>query len=463
MPEVKIDNEIYIAENGENLKDVLIKAGKTVPHICGGMGTCKKCVVYVNGKKELSCQYKVTSNISVGIPEDENITSETGIKEKGNLTENLCFCLDIGTTTLALALVSLDEKKIIEVKTATNPQRSFGADVMSRITYCQKNGVTELQEVLIKEINKMLASFEIKETEKLFVAGNTTMLHLFFGVDCSSLGVAPYTPVFLNSRVENADALKIEGVKKVISLPSISAFVGADLVAGLNFVGKPKKEKFNLLLDLGTNAEIVLFSENAVYCTSAAAGPCFEGANISAGMSAVNGAIYAYSDNSIKVIGNTLPKGICGTGLIDIVACLLENKKIDETGFMKAEEIEIANGVFLEQNDVRQYQLAKSAVYSGIVALLKEKTVEFENIEKFYISGGFSSKINIENAVKTGLFPAELKEKCLAINNSSLLGTVKYACESNSLSGYIENAEYIDLSPSEAFSNEFLKNMNFLW
>ncbi|MBO7179259.1 MAG: DUF4445 domain-containing protein [Clostridia bacterium] len=463
MPEVKIDNKIYIAEKGEILKDVLIKAEKTVPHICGGMGACKKCLVSVDGKKELSCQYKIINDISVEISEAESITSETGIKEKGNLTENLCFCLDIGTTTLALALVSLDEKKIIEVKTATNPQRSFGADVMSRITYCQKNGVKELQEALIKEINKILASFEIKETENLFVAGNTTMLHLFFGVDCSSLGVAPYTPVFLNSRVENADDLKIKGVKKIISLPSISAFVGADLVAGLNFAGKPEKEKYNLLLDLGTNAEIVLFSENSVYCTSAAAGPCFEGANISAGMSAVSGAIYSYSDNSIKVIGNTLPKGICGTGLIDIIASLLENKTIDETGFMEAEEIEIANGVFIEQNDIRQYQLAKSAVYSGIVALLKEKNIEIESIEKFYVSGGFSSKINIENAVKTGLFPKELKEKCVAINNSSLLGTVKYACEKNNLSGYLENSEYIDLSQSEAFSNEFLKNMNFIW
>ena len=216
-------------------------------------------------------------------------------------------------------------------------------------------------------------------------------------------------------------------------------------------------------MDLGTNAEIVLFSENSVYCTSSAAGPCCEGANISMGMSAVSGAIYSYSDNSVKVIGNTLPKGICGTGLIDIIASLLENKTIDETGFMEAEEIEIANGVFIEQNDIRQYQLAKSAVYSGIIALLKEKNVSFENIEKFYISGGFSSKINIENAVKTGLFPKELKEKCVAINNSSLLGTVKYACEKNNLSGYLENSEYIDLSQSEAFSNEFLKNMNFIW
>ena len=200
MPEVKIENKIYIAEKGEILKDVLIKAGKTVPHICGGMGACKKCLVSVAGKKELSCQYKIINDISVEISEAESITSETEIKEKGNLTENRCFCLDVGTTTLALALVSLDEKKIVEVKTATNPQRSFGADVMSRITYCQKNGVKELQEALIKEINKILASFEIKETENLFVAGNTTMLHLFFGVDCSSLGVAPYTPVFLNSK-----------------------------------------------------------------------------------------------------------------------------------------------------------------------------------------------------------------------------------------------------------------------
>ncbi len=461
MYKVKINNNIYSAPQNTLLSDVLKNNNFSHEHLCGGMGTCKKCTVLVNGKKELSCQYKITSDITVTLPQNEEITSETGVKETRTITKNRCFCLDIGTTTLALALVSLDKNEIIKVKTATNPQRAFGADVISRIDYCRKNGVEDLQRVLIEKINELISSFEIETTETMYVSGNTTMLHLFFGVDCSAMGVLPYTPAFLEAKRVKATDLKINGVEIVESLPSISAFVGADLVAGMNSVGIPENSKYNLLLDLGTNAEIVLFSKNAVYCTSAAAGPCFEGANISHGMSATSGAIYSYSKNNIKVIGNTLPKGICGTGLIDIIAEFLENEIIDETGFMDAEETEIADGVFIEQGDIRQYQLAKSAVFSGIITLLKEKNVSFSNIDNFYISGGFSAEINIENAVKTGLLPEELKEKCIAINNSSLLGTVKYSTEKNDLLQYIKNAEYIDLSLSPFFSDEFIKNMMF--
>lgn len=461
MYKVKINDKIYMTEENTVLSDVLRNNKISHEHICSGRGICKKCTVLINNKPELSCQYKITSDISVVIPEDEKIVSETGVKETAIFLESCCFCLDIGTTTLALALVSLDEGKIIKVKTATNPQRVFGADVMSRIEYCRKNGVEDIQKILLEKINELIASFEIENTETMYVSGNTTMLHLFFGVDCSAMGVSPYTPAFLDAKRVKATELKIKGIEIVESLPSISSFVGADIVAGLNFISKPQNNKYNLLLDLGTNAEIVLFSDKNIFCTSAAAGPCFEGANISCGLSATNGAIYSYSKEKIKVIGNTIPRGICGTGLIDIIAVFLENNIIDKSGFLEAEEIEIANNIFIEQNDIRQYQLAKSAVYSGIITLLKEKNISCSDIDCFYISGGFSAEINFKNAVKTGLLPEKLKEKCVAINNSSLLGTVKYAYEKNDLSQYTEKAEYIDLSLNSFFSDEFIKNMNF--
>lgn len=460
MPKVKINGEFFNAEKGELLSSILIKAGKTTPHPCGGMGVCKKCTVTVDGKQELSCQYKVFSDVTVEFF-NEHIFSETGVSKKGEKTENCCFCLDIGTTTLALALVSLDDNEIIDVKTSVNPQRAFGADVMSRIAYAKANGFDALQQCLADEVNNLILSFEAKNVKTLFVAGNTTMLHIFFGVDCTSLGTFPYNPVFLSSREEKAENLKIKNIEIVKSLPCISAFIGADITAGLNLIKKEKGEKYNLLLDLGTNAEIVLFSENSIYCTSAAAGPCFEGVNISQGMGATIGAIYSYSDGKVFVIGNTLPKGICGTGLIDVVAELLKQGKIDKSGLLCEEETEIAGGVFLERNDVRQYQLAKSAIFSAITVLLKEKNVSFENIEKLYISGGFSARLNADNAIFTGLLPSELKGKCVFLNNSSLLGTVKFACENNSLEQLTRNAEYIDMSQNEAFSNEFIKNMNF--
>lgn len=461
MHKVIINGEIQYADDGTLLSDVLIKSGKGVDHPCGGRGICRKCVVTVNGKEELSCRYRIKSDISVQLPDSGGIISETGANETGKITDNLCFALDIGTTTLALALVSLDENKIIKVITGTNPQRAFGADVMTRIDYCRKNGVKNLNISLISEINSMISDMSDKPIKKLYVSGNATMLHLFFGIDCSSMGVAPYIPVFLESKTEKAENFGIIGVETVESLPSIAAFVGADLVAGLNYIGMPEKGKHNLLVDLGTNAEIVLFSEKSALCTAAAAGPCFEGANISCGMSATSGAIYAYSENTIKTVGNVPAKGICGTGLVDIIAELVSDETVDETGYMECESFEIADGVSVNQADIRQYQLAKSAVYSAILTLMQMKNVSFDDIENMYISGGFSAKINIENAVKTGLLPSELGEKCVAINNSSLLGTVKFACKKNDLAVYVGNSTYVDLSANPTFSDLFVENMMF--
>ena len=460
MHKVIINGTTEFANDGTLLSDVLIRSGKSVDHPCGGRGTCRKCLVTVNGKEELSCQYIIRSDITVTVKNSGKIYSETGTEETNVITDNLCYALDIGTTTLALALVSLDENKIIKVITRTNPQRTFGADIMTRIDYCSKNGVEELKKTLITEINSMISEFDLQHIGKLYVSGNATMLHLFFGIDCSAMGVAPYTPEFLESKTEKAKALGITGVETVESLPSIAAFVGADLVAGLNYIGMPKNGKHNLLIDLGTNAEIVLFSEKSALCTAAAAGPCFEGANISCGMSATDGAVYSYSVNGIKTISDAPAKGICGTGLIDIIAYLLDNKTIDETGYME-DDFEVADGVYISQADIRQFQLAKSAIYSAIIALLQAKNVSFDEIENLYISGGFSAKISIENAAKAGLFPKELTNKCIAINNSSLLGTVKYACEKNDLAVYIDKSTYVDLSSDPTFSDLFIENMMF--
>ena len=231
MYKVKIGDEVIYAEGGEILSDVLLKHKKPVEHPCGGRGTCKKCKVNVNGKEELSCRYVINSDIEVSLSGTENIISETGADTTGSITKNLCFALDIGTTTIALALVSLDEGKIVKVITGTNPQRAFGADIMTRISYCRQNSQNELNRVVIAEINRLIGEFGIERIDTMYVAGNVTMLHLFFNVDCSSIGVAPYTPVFLESKSADAEDIGIIGVGKVISLPSVSSFVGADIVA----------------------------------------------------------------------------------------------------------------------------------------------------------------------------------------------------------------------------------------
>ncbi len=455
MHKVTVNGKTAYAADGTLLSDVLIRSGESVSHPCGGKGICKKCLVIVNGKEELSCRYIVKDDIDVTVfKEEDGITDEKVV-----LKDVTCLALDIGTTTLALAAVSLDDGRIIKAVTRDNPQCSFGADVISRIEYCRQNGITQLHKALICEINSMISEFALAKRAKLYASGNVTMLHTLFGIDCSSLGESPYTPAFLESKTVMAEEIGIKGVEVVCSLPSISAFVGADIVSGMGFIGRPKRGRHSLLLDLGTNAEIVLTGEESSLCTAAAAGPCFEGANISCGMSATSGAIYSYSKKEIGTINNAPAKGICGTGLIDVVAYLISENYVDKTGFMEEGSVEIADGVRIDQKDIRQYQLAKSAVCSAILTLMQLKNVSFDDIDKVYVSGGFSVKINIDNAVSTGLIPKELASKCVSLNNSSLLGTAKYAAEQTDLSYITDKAKYIDLSDNETFADLFIKNM----
>lgn len=456
---VTINGKTVPAFSGTVLSDLL-----DIEKPCGGRGTCGKCKVKVNGEEKLACRYIIESDIEVETYEKSAIVSETGISEGGSASGKLCFALDIGTTTLALALVSLDEKKTVKVATATNPQRAYGADVITRIDYCTKNSVKELQSVLVNEINRMIAEFSVGDVDVMYVSANVTMLHTLFGVDCTSIGVAPYTPAFLESKRECAELIGLQGVKEIVSLPSVASFVGADIVAGIGLVGLPEEGKYDLLVDLGTNAEVVLFSNKSGVATAAAAGPCFEGANISCGMSATKGAVYGFELNyghaSYKTIADEKAAGICGTGLIDVVAELLKNEIIDESGYMD-DDYEIADGVFFTCGDVRQYQLAKSAVCSAILTLMKTEGVTFDDISNMYISGGFSSKINVANAVASGLLPRELAAKTVALNNSSLQGTVRYAIEQNDLREIVDMIKYIDLSANPYFSDLFINNMMF--
>lgn len=461
MHKIESNGKKWFVKDGILLSDALLHTEESLVHPCGGRGTCKKCTVTVNGEKVLACQYYVHADITVVLPEKADILSESGAEESGQMTENVCFVLDIGTTTLALALVSLDDQKIIKTITRNNPQQIFGADVMSRILHCQKHGPAELFEAIRSAVNQMIADFALPEIPVLYVSGNTTMLHLFFNVDCSAMGVAPYTPTFLEGRVVEAAALGIQGVKQVHSLPSISAFVGADLVAGWHLVDKPAPGKYHLLVDLGTNAEILLFSDAEILCTAAAAGPCFEGANISCGMSATEGAIYAYSAEDVKTIGNAEPKGVCGTGLLDVISVLLDGDLLDETGYLEEGDFAIAPGIILTQSDVRQFQVAKAAVHAAILTLLQIRGISASQVDKLYIAGGFSAKINLDSAVRTGLIPASLREKCISIHNSSLLGTAKYAYKPLALDPLISKGQYIDLSADPHFSDLFIERMLF--
>lgn len=462
MHKVTVNGKTLFCEDGAVLGDVINSSGEALHHPCGKKGICKKCTVSVNGKEELSCQYRIYSDIDVRFSDDVKIASDSGIELTGDSSSEQCFALDIGTTTVALALIDKKSGKAISVITEPNPQRSYGADVISRIEACKKYSVTALRDVLINKINTMLGSFPENKADEIYAAGNTVMLHILTGKSPVSMGTAPYSPVFLEEKILLGEKTGLHGIKTVYTLPCISSFVGADIVAGLSCTEKPGKDKYCILVDLGTNAEIVLFSENEYICTSAAAGPCFEGVGIECGMNASEGAICEYNSASVyRTIENAPARGICATGLIDIIAVLLKNGIIDETGYMETKKFRITDDVFISDKDIRQFQNAKAAVCAGILTLIKISGISYESIGKVYISGGFAAEMNIDNAVITGIIPKKLKDKCLALRNTSLAGTIKYACGNRALTEITAKARYEDLSLNKDFAEIFIDNMLF--
>ncbi len=458
MPDVIYNGKRFKAQRGELLSHILMANAVPHSHPCGGRGVCKKCTVLVDGKEELSCRYCVENDIVVTA---EEISGGCAVNEPTTPTAGrLCYAVDVGTTTLAVAAVGLESGKAVRVITRTNPQCAFGADVISRIDYCRKNSFKPLQQVLVSRLCSMAAELGCGRLSVAYVAGNTVMLHILTGADPGGMGAAPYTPAFLAGLELAGEEIGLNFADTVITLPNISPFVGADIVAGINFAGRPPQGRYSLLIDLGTNAELALIGREKLICTSAAAGPCFEGANISCGMGAQNGAICEYSGGEYKTIGGFKAVGICGTGLVDVIAQLLGNE-IDENGYMPCGRLEIAPGVYLSQEDVREFQLAKSAVCSAVQVLLSRGGVSAQQIDAVYISGGFSAQLNAKNAADCGLIPSSLAQKCVALNNSSLMGTVKYAAEKADLTALVRAAEYIDLATDEQFAGLFMKNMSF--
>ncbi len=462
MCTVRIGTEIYNCPEGTLLSELLTSLGTVHFHPCGGRGICKKCTVTVNGQPQLSCRYIINEDITVETSPQENIVSEHGEEIKECEGENSCLVLDLGTTTLTLALVEEKTGSVKGLLTRPNRQGALGADVLSRTAASKKHGAGLLQSILVKQLNEMTEKLGITAPIKLYAAGNTIMLHTLFGEDCSTLGTAPYTPVFLEARICDGADVGLSHISKVYSLPCISAFAGADVTAGLNALPPPEKGKYSILADLGTNAEIALFSTEEIIVTSAAAGPCFEGVGIECGMSASRGAIYSYESASrLQCVEGAPPEGICSTGLIDVIAVLVRNSIIDSDGFMECPRFRISDKVYITREDVRQFQNAKSAVISGIMTLIRNSGLSYDDIDKLYISGGFAAKMNTDNAVTAGIIPKELKNRCVPLKNTCLSGTIRFIREKSDLSALVSRARYSDLSEDKTFSELFIKNMSF--
>jgi uncharacterized 2Fe-2S/4Fe-4S cluster protein (DUF4445 family) len=389
--------------------------------------------------------------------------------------------LDIGTTTVSARLIDLDTSLVLDTVSALNDQRAFGADVMSRIGAARDGKTGELFTLINRQTRRILESFQkrwnIPKIKKLAVSGNTTMLHLFLNVDPSGMGALPFTPVFLEEREGGGGALSLP-VENVTVLPSIAAFIGGDITAGLAVLDILNIPGPSLFIDIGTNGEMALAHRETILCCSTAAGPAFEGAEISCGMGGVAGAISAVeiaanvahnvtpNDLAITTIGNAPPAGVCGSGLVDAVAIMLRQGIIDKTGFMAGADKEfcLAPGVSITDRDIRQFQLAKSAIFSGIRILCKNSGLHAADIRNVFIAGGFGFYINKYNAAAAGIFPAALLDAISICGNVSLQGAQECLTAPDFLSRckqIIAQCSVVDLAADPSFTDEFADNMLF--
>ena len=432
----------------------------------------------------------------------------TGVESGNTVSENFGVAVDIGTTTLAAYLYDLNAKEQKAVASRLNPQRKYGADVISRIEYSSKSlrNQAEMSLLIRNALNDLIqqlvnqAGIQHADIYAVTLAGNTTMLHLLLELPSANIASAPFIPVLLSGlELKPCDLnLNINHNGRLFVLPSVSAYIGADTTAAVLSTEMHKKADISLLIDIGTNGEIVIGNSSFLCACSTAAGPAFEGANISCGIGSVTGAISAVSvtDNGgfeITTIGGQKPVGLCGSGLIDAAACMLKTGVMDETGRILDEDewpdnskifsdrlITVNNqkafllvparstghgeDIYISQKDIRELQNAKAAIAAGINILIDETRSDTADIKNVYLSGGFGNFINIDSAITIGLLPKEFSDRTRPVGNAAGAGAICALLSEENLSEIFEIAKkikYLELSARLDFTSQYTENMFF--
>lgn len=495
---------------------------------CGGNGNCGRCKIKflsnppnasekdyrLLSKKEieqgirLACATEKTDREDFVRVGEWAFTAVSGVSEsdENRRAWNGCrearfgVALDIGTTTIAMSLTGLTTGKSYGVHTNVNHQRSYGADVISRIQAANEGKLSELQKCIQSDILNMLieivrkAGIRMAQVEKIVIAANTTMCHLLLGYSCEGLGKMPFEPADISLTKISARQLfeKIAECHKyqehieqlnadVVILPGISAFVGADIVAGIYECDMDLKNSPHMLLDVGTNGEIAVGGKNGFLVTSAAAGPVFEGGRISCGMPAVTGAIshirsvargrWAYDVIGSKQCEDVMPAGFCGSGLVELAAALWKHRVIDENGTLCEEYFESGYKInlgkqeqemqlVLTQSDIRELQMGKAAIRAGI-----ESLVQKIRPKKIYLAGGFGTAINVDAAVQIGLFPEEYADYIVPAGNTALAGARKFLLDEKGAERVCAIAaagKEMILAKEPDFEEKYIQFMQFL-
>lgn len=471
------DKEARVTTILQFLIDHKLRAPETP---CGGRGSCHKCKLTIQlGMQRLqvlACRTPLRNGMQIYLPKEV----EHRIALTGNCSrypaeaalvgaEEFCtMAVDIGTTTVVSYLLcgrAGEIPRIAAVESGPNAQRIYGADVMSRIQAAGDGNLQKQTDLIRDQIHAMQESLIrkagiLERVSRLAIVGNTVMCHLFAGISPESIGEAPFLPA--------SDFGSDEGGTYIA--PAVSGFIGGDIVADLLAVEAEKKIRPWLLLDIGTNGEMVLGAEGKWYACSAAAGPAFEGAMIKKGMPAMTGAICKVNEDlswEAIGIGNTeQAKGICGSGLIDLIAVLLKKGILDESGLLKTEsgKYYLTPEVYVDQEDVRQIQLAKAAVAAGIRVLCRESRTQIKNISEVVLAGGFGSALNCENAADIGLIPAALRTRTEGVGNAAGEGAISLAVSETArrkAQEYAGRCHYVELSGREDFMDWFVEEINF--
>jgi uncharacterized 2Fe-2S/4Fe-4S cluster protein (DUF4445 family) len=418
--------------------------------------------------------------------------------EPGDTTEE-CFgvAFDVGTTTLVGTLMNLRTGMAAAVRSTLNGQAPYGADVISRISHAMNgaDSIEELKTAVVATMNGILdelyreAGITPERTYEAVVVGNVTMLHLLLGIDPTPISMMPFTPAFMDALIVPARevGLRIHPAGYIQTLPALGAYVGADIVSGVLATNIAREDKLRVFVDVGTNGEIVIGNSRRTLATAAPAGPAFEGSQIKCGMRATDGAIEGVQLGEgvdLQVIGGDVPPlGLCGSGLVDAVAQLLNVGLLDHSGRMRSAadvpnhplagrliEVEgvraflLAEGVYLSQRDVRELQFAKGSIATGIKILMNILGVAAADLDEVYLGGSFGSYLNPESAKIIGLVPDVDVDKIVAVGNSAGEGA-KIA-----LLSYRERQvafelpsriEYIELSGRSDFNDAFVEVLRF--
>lgn len=380
------------------------------------------------------------------------------------------IAIDLGTTTLAFT------DNLGGFVTSVNHQSAFGADVISRIkASCEGYGFL-LADIIRKDLSdgitrlKQSSGLSPEEPAHITIAANTAMTHLLMNYEAHGLSAWPFSPVTLEEIRTSADILSQPGTLTL--LPGISAFIGGDILSGLLALKADTWEKPCLLLDLGTNAEMILGTKEKLFSASAAAGPALEGGGISCGLGGIKGAIcHVRLDNVpfLQTIEDGKPLGVCGTGLIDLTAELLSHHYLDETGLLSDPYFHtgypLTQTLTFTQSDIRQIQMAKAAVCTGIKLLCLESGISLEEIDKVYLSGTLGTKIIPENAARIGLLPPDLTKRVQPAGNTSLAGAIIYGSlpeESRTKIKKLRNSTTcLELANHPEFQTLFISHLNF--